>query len=59
MNKLKQEFYNALARYDADVADAHWPEFVALHAADKFVSVASYAAYVRDLMEYSDGLKQW
>lgn len=59
MNELKQEFYNALARYDAYVADAHWTDFVALHATDNSISVASYAAYVRELMDYSDSMKQW
>ena len=59
MNELKQLFYNALGRYDSSVADAHWPDFLAIHTADNSVTVASYAAYVAELMDYSDGLKVW
>lgn len=59
MNELKQEFFNALSRYDSSVADAQWTEFIAIHAADNNVTVASYAAYVAELMDYSEGLKVW
>lgn len=59
MNELKQEFYNALGRYDSSVADAHWPDFVAIHTADNNVTVADYTAYVTELMNYSEGLKDW
>lgn len=59
MNELKQEFFNALDRYDSSVAEAHWPEFMAIHTADSGVTVASYAAYVAELMDYSEGLMVW
>ena len=59
MNELKQEFYNALGRYDSSIADAHWPDFVAIHAADNNVTVADYTAYVAELMNYSNSLKDW
>lgn len=59
MNELKQVFYNALDRYDSSVADAHWPDFVAIHTADNNVTVASYATYVIELMDFSEGLKAW
>lgn len=59
MNELKQEFYNALGRYDSSVADAHWSDFVAIHTADNNVTVSSYAAYVIELMDYFEGLRSW
>lgn len=59
MNELKQEFYTALSRYDSSVADAHWNDFLAIHTADNSVTVAKYAAYVAELMDYSEGLMVW
>jgi hypothetical protein len=59
MNELKQEFYNALGRYDSSIADEHWSDFVAIHATDNNVTVADYAAYVTELMDYSEGLNIW
>lgn len=59
MNELKQKFFNALGRYDSSVADAHWSDFLAIHAADSNVTVAKYAAYVAELMDCSEGLKVW
>lgn len=57
--ELKQAFYNALGRYDSAVADTHWSDFVALHAADESITVARYAAFVTELMGYSEGLMNW
>lgn len=58
IQEMKRVFFNKLWRYDNDIVNAYWDEFMVVRNIAS-VQIDKFIQYVIEMMDYSEGLKQW